>query len=117
VRASVDVIYLLTRVTGAITVFVDRDVVVSQLHVSVVTVVIARHRTADRSRVTRQRSEANGERPEVSDQRSRVKGQRSEAKGEMPEVSDQWSRVKGRGSEAKGHRPEVKGQKIDRGSQ
>ena len=95
-RASVDVIYLLTRVRGAITVFVDRDVVVSQLRVNVVTVVIARHRTADRSRFT---------------------GQRSEAKGEMPEVSDQWSRVKGRGSEAKGHRPEVKGQKRDRGSQ
>jgi len=98
-------------------VFVDRDVVVSQLRVNVVTVVIARHRTADRSRFTGQRSEAKGERPEVSDQRSRVKGQRSEAKGEMPEVSDQWSRVKGRGSEAKGHRPEVKGQKRDRGSQ
>jgi len=96
VRAFVDVIYLLTRVRGAITVFVDRDVVVSQLHVNVVTVVIARHRTAERSR---------------------VKGQRSEAKGERSEVSDQWSRVKGRGSEAKGHRPEVKGQKRDRGSQ
>ena len=95
-RAFVNVIYLLTGVTSAITVFVDRDVVVSQLHVNVVTVVIAPHGTP---------------------WRSRVKGQRSEAKGERPEVSDQWSRVKGRGSEAKGHRPEVKGQKRDRGSQ
>ena len=116
-RAFVNVIYLLTGVTSAITVFVDRDVVVSQLHVSVVTVVIAPHRTPDRSRVTGQKSEVKGHWPEVSDQRSRVKGQRSEAKGERPEVTDQWSRVKGRGSEAKGHRPEVKGQKRDRGSQ
>jgi len=89
-------------------VFVDRDVVVSQLRVNVVTVVIAPHRTADRSRFTGQRSEAKGERPEVSDQWSRVKkeieghSKISEVSGRRSEVGDQRSRGKNHGSEVRG---------------